>query len=70
MNNNSERIEIGCIYKSMSPQAVLIDDGARTAWIPISTMTVRDIDKVQLAEPGDSLTLFIPEWLAKKKGLI
>lgn len=47
--------------------AVLINDGARDAWIPRSQ--IEDPDHADL-EVGQHVKLLVAEWIAKEKGLI
>lgn len=58
MRKNHDIIEIACIIKYQTEKAVLINDGDKDVWLPLS--------KVDVSENEVSL----PEWLALDKGLI
>ena len=64
---SKEFIEIACEVRVKTDRAVLIHDGAREAWIPRSQIEDPDSDDMEI---GQHITLMIPEWLAKDKGLI
>ena len=68
MRDNQEFIEISCTFVHHTDKAVLINDGDREVWIPKSQISVLE-DWYDL-EPGDPLTIEIPEWLAEDKELI
>lgn len=60
-------VEIECIVKIITERAVLINDGKRDVWIPISQIS----DWVGGDEIDTSIeSIFIPEWLAIEKGLV
>jgi hypothetical protein len=58
-------VEIECEVRAESDKAMLIYDGKREAWIPKSQITDHSDDA-----DGRTTSIFIPEWLAKEKGLI
>lgn len=58
---------IACEIKIITAKAVMINDGARDAWIPRSQ--IEDPDPEDL-DVGQHVELLLPEWLAKNKGLI
>lgn len=60
MNNKAE-VEIAVEILAESDKAYKITDGSVTCWIPKSQITDEALDKS---------SIFIPEWLAKEKGLI
>lgn len=60
--DNTEAIEIECSVVAETEKAILIDDGGTKVWLPRSLI---DIDN-----HGKSATVMLPEWLAKKHGLI
>lgn len=59
----SGMIEITCTIKKKSPsgKAILINDGTREEWVPISQIQVRPADKVPYA------IVEMPEWLYREK---
>lgn len=59
-------IEIAVDIKRITDKAVLANDGARDAWIPRSQIT----DYTDEIVVGESITIFVPQWLAEEKGLI
>ena len=64
---SKEYVEIACEVRYKTDRAVLIHDGAHEAWIPHSQ--IEDPAPADM-EIGSHITLLIPEWLAKDKGLI
>jgi len=61
----SEDIEIAVEVKARTDLAILVSDGKTEEWIPksqISDYTGEDVDQ--------ATTIFIPEYLALKKGFI
>ncbi|MCH8821310.1 hypothetical protein IID23_02180 [Patescibacteria group bacterium] len=64
---NHDLVEICCIIKHRTDEAILIGDGVPNEdhiWIPTS-----QIESIEgLDEPTQ--TILIPEWLAYEKGLI
>lgn len=52
--------------RHITERAVLIHDGKREAWIPLSKIEDSD-DEIAV---GKHLEILIPEWLAIDKGLI
>lgn len=64
---SKEYVEIACQVRYKTDRAVLIHDGAREAWIPFSQ--IEDPDPADM-EKESHITLLIPQWLAKDKGLI
>jgi len=47
-------------------KAVLFTDGGEAQWLPKSKIRIVRDDK----RPGGAAVVFLPEWLAKNKGLI
>lgn len=62
----SGQVEIAIDIKAMTEKAILIYDGDREVWIPLSQVT----DYTDEIEVGASITIFISEWLANEKGLL
>jgi hypothetical protein len=52
-------------FMAASDSAILVDVEGEEVWLPKSV--VGDFDD---AEPGDTIDLKIPEWLAEDRGLI
>lgn len=61
-------VEIDVDIKNETEHAILASDGDITAWIPKSQLIDFDWDDDYIT--GKSMTITIPEWLAKDKGLI
>ena len=61
-----ETFSLACTYLGPTKDAILINDGTRNMWIPRSEIR----DELPKLAKGDIVTITIPEWLAKKKGLI
>jgi hypothetical protein len=60
--DNENTVRVDCIIKHETDRAVLIDNDDQELWLPKSVI---EIDKI-----GDgNAILFVPEWLAKNKGL-
>lgn len=59
----SDLIELCVTRRRTTERAVLVHDGTREAWLPLS--------QIEIASNGDGThTLTLPEWLAHKEGLI
>jgi len=41
-----------------------------TAWLPLSELPKEATDQAQNSAPGDPVEFTVPDWLARKKGLI
>lgn len=66
-----EFVEISVVVKHVTAKAILVNFGVKEeVWIPKSQ--VDDFcDDTPATEPGYATTsIFIPEWLAKEKGMI
>jgi len=59
------------IKPTNSKKAILVSDGYTECWLPLSQIQNVEV-LTYVLEDGtpDTLTLTIPEWLAKKNGLI
>ncbi len=64
---DKSNVEIACEIRRLTVKAVLIHDGAREAWIPLSQIHDQEPDGLKV---GQHTELTIPEWLANEKGLI
>lgn len=64
---SKEFCEIACQVRVITDRAILVHDGTREAWIPRSQIEDPDPDDLEI---GQHITLLIPEWIAKEKGLI
>ena len=60
------QVEIEVEIKVKTQKAVLVSDGKTEVWIPLSQIT----DYTDEIEVGESITIFISEWLATEKGLL
>lgn len=58
-----ERIELCLEIKRESDRSILVSDGDVEAWLPKSQL---DYD----GEPGQTVNIEMPEWLAVDRGLI
>lgn len=58
----SDLIEIAGEIRARSAKAIKLYDGAREAWLPLS--------QIEIEENGKTVTVTMPEWLARDKGLI
>lgn len=65
MREPSKQVEIEVIVKQQTDDAYLIFDGRTNVWIAKSQVT----DQCEESD-GTITSIFIPEWLAKEKGLI
>lgn len=62
-SGRSDVIDISCEIRHTTASAVLVFDGAREVWLPLS--------QVEIARGGDGCdTVILPEWLATEKDLI
>jgi len=62
-------VEIDVEIHNETELGILIFDGDRTAWLPKSQLVDFDSDAVTMI-PSQVMTITMPEWLAKAKGLI
>lgn len=62
---SEETVEVSCVIKHTTESAHLIDDGTKQVWIPIRCVV--DIDA---SHTNSCLTMTLPVWLAKDRGLI
>lgn len=60
----SDLIDLTVVVKHTTDRAVLVDDGTRRAWLPLSQVEVAPNDD------GRTHTVTCPEWLATDKGLV
>jgi hypothetical protein len=61
----SDLIDLTVGLEFESPKAVRVNDGIKTAWLPLSQIEIeRDQPKPGFAK------ITLPEWLARDKGLI
>lgn len=68
--------DISCIVRQMREKAIAVTDGTteehegrereKWFWLPLSQIEVDPSGY----EPGDEVTVTLPEWLAAEKGLI
>lgn len=62
-------VEIDVTIENDTDLAFLVNDGDRSVWIPKSQLIDFDWD-AQIVMPITTMTIKIPEWLAKAKSLI
>lgn len=67
---SNEFVEIACEYRHNTDRAMLIHDGMREAWIPMSQIESPTPEEIDALNSGQSIMLMIPKWIAKDKGLI
>lgn len=58
------RWEVACQIVRETAKAIQVNDGAREYWLPRSKVTI-----TMLNSQGAAI-VFLPEWLAKEKGII
>jgi hypothetical protein len=58
---------IACEVRRITSKAVLVHDGIREAWIPLSQIEDPTSDEIEIGQTNE---LLLPEWLAKEKDLI
>jgi hypothetical protein len=61
-----EKIEVAVTFKHITDRAVLVNDGDKDVWLPLSQVEYDFCD----TEPGEAIEIIVPEWIAKDKGLI
>lgn len=66
------RIDIACEYIRHTEKAIQVFDGTTEEWVPFSQIIIRDDSgrPPKSFMPNMSLTLNMPEWLAKEKGFV
>lgn len=67
-DREAEMIDVTVTFKRATDKALLVNDGDRDIWLPLSQ--VKCDEDLRTADEGDVLELLVPEWLAKEKGLI
>jgi hypothetical protein len=67
-SDDEETVEVCVTFVRLTDRAVLVNDCAKGAWLPLSQIEC-DEDLSAFAE-GDVLEMSLPEWLAREKGLI
>ena len=63
---NDEKIEVSVTFKHITDRAVLVNDGDKDVWLPLSQVEYDFCD----TEPGETIEILVPEWIAKNKGLL
>lgn len=66
--NDARVVEVAVEIVADTDLALLVSDGDRQAWLPKSQLI--DYEDSGLIYEGKAVTLTMPEWLAKDKGLI
>jgi len=64
MTNKNIEIAVDIIHAT--DKAVLVNDGRKNNWIAKGQIS----DYTDELEVGHSITIFIPEWLAERKGML
>jgi len=62
----AEKVEVAVTFKYINDRAVLVNDGDKDVWLPLSQVEYDFWD----TEPGEAIEITVPEWIAKDKGLI
>lgn len=68
-HKESQPVKIDVTIENETDLAFLVNDGDRSVWIPKSQLIGFDWD-APIMMPITAMTITIPEWLAKAKGLI
>ena len=63
---SNEIVEVAGKVLAKTPEAILINDGDKDAWLPISQIENYD----ESWKTGETVDLEIPEWLATEKELV
>jgi hypothetical protein len=76
-DNGSDQFEepghaaISCIVMAETLKAAKIDAGNKQLWVPLSILPKRSLEVVKAnSRTRNCVTLLLPEWFAKKEGLI
>ena len=64
---DEEKIELAVTLEKQTERAVLINDGDRKVWLAKSQVEPAE---GEFPEDGEHFELLVPEWLAKKEGLL
>ena len=59
-------VEIFGTVKVVTDEAVLLNEGDKDVWLPLSQIETEKQDFMV----GDDILVFVPFWLAEEKGLI
>ena len=62
----AETIEVSVTFKRFTAHSVMVNDGDRDVWLPLSQVDYDFCD----TDEGEVIELLMPEWLAKEKGMI
>ena len=69
--SDTEPVELLVDYLWHTEMSMLINDaGAGDVWLPLSQIEFEPGDNIEDLMRGDTITIFAPEWLAKKNDLI
>jgi len=66
---NIENVEVDVTIEAETELAILVNDGDRDVWLPKSQLIDYD-DNAPVLTGITAVTVTLPEWLAKAKGLI
>ncbi len=64
-----ETFDLYCHVNFVTAKAIRVNLGTSVDWLPKSQIECYEHD-VEEIEVGDTVTLALPEWLAKEKGII
>lgn len=67
-HKNDDPFDVTCVMKHETPKAILYNDGAKDFWIAKSLIASGDV-QVTNNETG-TITITVPFWLARDKGLV
>jgi hypothetical protein len=62
---SDETVEIEVVIEHNTGKAILVDDGDRVTWLPLSECPFEWKDEIK-----GIATVTVPVWMAKQKGLI
>ena len=68
LNEDINMVDIDIELLNQTDLAIHVYDGSRIAWIPKSQ--IEDPEDMSYYGDGESLTITVPEWLAREKELI
>lgn len=68
MGRETYDFELELVYAT--PKAILVTDGISEQWLPRSQIFCASHTDIDDIEPGGALTVFMQEWLARKKGFV
>ena len=80
MSKDDALLEFSVYEIFRTPNAILVNEyyykdhenynEDESLWLPLSQITIDDDGGVEKIHPPDMISVFLPEWLAKEKGLV